>query len=62
VADDVVQHPPPRARLLVCAQCGSVSGLRADGWRGYRIDDPELDEQPDLGFFCPTCALREFGA
>ena len=55
----------PRAtdvNLLVCVQCGSLSGLYARGWRGYRTDDPELDPEPTLAFFCPTCAAREFDA
>lgn len=31
------------------------------GWRGYRTDDPELDEPPELAFYCPPCAVAEFG-
>ncbi len=31
------------------------------GWRGYRIDDPEDGDLPEIGFFCPDCAYREFG-
>ena len=38
-----------------------VSSAFASGWRAYRIDDPELDERPQLGFYCPSCARREFG-
>jgi hypothetical protein len=62
MAGDVVEHPPLKARLLICAQCGCLSGLHAAGWRGYRVDDPEdEDVRPEIGFFCPTCASREFG-
>lgn len=62
MADDVVEHPPLKARLLVCAECGCVSGVQAARWRGYRADDPESDEEPTLGWFYPSCAEREFGA
>ena len=31
------------------------------GWRGYRIEDPEEGDLPEIGFFCPDCAFREFG-
>ena len=31
------------------------------GWRAYRIDDPEDGDTPEIGFFCPDCADREFG-
>jgi hypothetical protein len=48
--------------LLRCVQCGSISGLYAAGWRGYRTDDPDTDEEPALAFFCPTCSAREFDA
>jgi hypothetical protein len=49
------------ARVVACAECGCLSGLRWAGWRAHRIDDPELDEPPALAFFCPACADREFG-
>ena len=45
-----------------CVQCGCASGLYAIGWRGYLAVDPELGESPELAFFCPTCAEREFDA
>jgi hypothetical protein len=31
----------------------------ASGWYAFRTDLPE--EAPDLAFFCPECAWREFG-
>ena len=46
--------------LLRCAECGSLSGLYARGWRACRIDDPDLEEPPALAFFCPACSSREF--
>jgi hypothetical protein len=47
---------------LSCVECGVGSPDGARGWRGCRIDEPELDEPPALAFFCPDCAEREFGA
>jgi hypothetical protein len=46
---------------LRCVQCGCRSGLYAIGWRGYRTDDPEREEPPAIGFFCPMCSESEFG-
>ena len=50
------------AQILRCAECGRV-WLPSDGdrWRALRIDDPTTGEPPELGFFCPDCAEREFG-
>ncbi|MGN6796896.1 MAG: hypothetical protein ACTHKS_01970 [Gaiellaceae bacterium] len=44
-----------------CAECGISSGLYWYGWRAVRTDDPELDESPSLAFYCPACAMVEFG-
>jgi len=46
--------------VLVCAECGRTDDGKAAGWRGYREDLPDEDEQPSLAFFCPSCAAREF--
>jgi hypothetical protein len=32
--------------VLVCAECGCSDDERAAGWRGYREDLPDEDEQP----------------
>jgi hypothetical protein len=37
------------------------SGLYWQGWRAYRVDDPETVEPPAVAFFCQACAEREFG-
>ena len=47
--------------VLACVECPRVSSATAKGWRGYRTDDPELEEPPKLSFYCPDCARREFG-
>jgi hypothetical protein len=44
-----------------CAECPRVSSRFATGWKAYRVDDPELDEEPSLAFYCRECARREFG-
>jgi hypothetical protein len=46
-----------------CQECGTVADGQARGWRAYRCDlghEYELDE-PELVFYCPACAEREFG-
>lgn len=46
----------------ICVECGRRSDVLWTGWRGYRVDDPETDSRPELGFYCPDCAAREFGS
>jgi hypothetical protein len=48
-------------RSMHCEECGVRATGSASGWRGYRIDDPEEGDPPEIGFFCPDCAYREFG-
>jgi hypothetical protein len=64
MAESAEQRQPHAAKvnLLSCAQCGAISGLSASGWRGCRTDDPELDLEPALAFFCPACSASEFDA
>jgi hypothetical protein len=50
-----------RAASVHCAECKCSSGLYWQGWRAYRVDDPETDEPPAVAFFCQACAEREFG-
>jgi hypothetical protein len=46
---------------FVCAECGR-EGYDIVGWITERVDDPtDDDERPEIGFFCPVCAAREFG-
>ena len=47
--------------VLACAECPRVSSFSARGWKAFRSDDPEVDEDPRLSFYCPECAEREFG-
>jgi hypothetical protein len=43
-----------------CIECGVRVDDRAEGWRGYRIDEPEREDMPLIGFYCPACPEREF--
>lgn len=59
---------PPRVVALdepidsvACIECGSVSDSSWSGWRACRTEDPEGIEGPEISFFCPECANREFG-
>jgi hypothetical protein len=47
--------------IPTCAECGAV-WLPADEerWRAYLGSD-DLDEPPEVAFYCPDCAEREFG-
>ena len=44
-----------------CVECRAEPDGEARGWRGLRVDDPEEGDEPELGFYCPSCAEREFG-
>ena len=44
-----------------CVECGRLSGPYWIRWRAYRVDDPELEEAPEIAFYCASCADREFG-
>jgi hypothetical protein len=47
---------------VVCIECGTQSASPSDrGWRAYRCDNSENDEPPTLAFYCPRCAVAEFG-
>jgi hypothetical protein len=47
------------ALIRECAEC-EIPWLPADEsrWQAYLTDD----QPPELGFYCPSCADREFGA
>jgi hypothetical protein len=47
------------ALIAECAECGRLR-LPGDGerWFAYLTDG----EPPELAFFCPECAEREFGS
>ena len=45
---------------LVCEECRARSDARALGWRGYLVDRDD-DGEDEVVFYCPRCAVREFG-
>src|SRR5688500_4879569 len=47
--------------LMRCTECEAVPTDAACGGIGLRADDPEEADPPQLAFYCPTCAEREFG-
>jgi hypothetical protein len=47
--------------FATCAQCGCISSPHWVDWGAYRVDEPDSDDPPELAFFCPSCAAREFG-
>ena len=55
----VIEEQP---RPLRCVECGRTTPADARGWRAFRADDPRDDAEPELAFFCPACAEREFGS
>ncbi len=49
-------------RVIVCVECRAASATPSvRGWRGFRVEDVELGEPPELAFYCPSCAVSELG-
>jgi hypothetical protein len=46
---------------MECVECGVTADDHAEGWRGYRTDEPDTNDSPEVAFYCPSCAEREFG-
>jgi hypothetical protein len=48
--------------VLVCEECGMAGVGVSRGWRAYRADDLEDEnDEPEVLFLCPDCSEREFG-
>jgi hypothetical protein len=47
---------------LWCQECGRPSNPEAKGWRLYRTEVPEEDDEPALAAYCAVCAYVEFGS
>jgi hypothetical protein len=65
VADELARRLGPR-RLnpvpwLRCSECGRWSDNEAPGWRAVRAGEADIEVRPEVFFFCPDCAEREFG-
>jgi hypothetical protein len=46
---------------VICEECGREASGQARGWRCYLAEYLASDGNGDLVFYCPECALREFG-
>jgi hypothetical protein len=45
-----------------CTECEAIwLPANDDRWRAYLGCDEDLDEPPEVGFYCPACAERELG-
>ena len=54
-------RPEQQANVAQCVECGVLSGPHWAGWCAYRLDDLDTNKPTELGFYCPSCAGREFG-
>jgi hypothetical protein len=43
-----------------CEECRAEATGLAEGWRGLRTDIPDEGDEPEVAFYCPECAEREF--
>jgi hypothetical protein len=46
---------------LRCVECCAPAVGAARGWRAYRVDLDEEDDEPAIALYCPACAERELG-
>jgi hypothetical protein len=64
-ADEVARGLNPRAAevlgRLTCAECGALSTFDARGWIAIRAGEADIDDTPEVFFFCPDRAERGFG-
>jgi hypothetical protein len=48
-------------QTLECEECRCQSDEESHGWFALLGYDPREEDEPIVGFYCPACALREFG-
>jgi hypothetical protein len=48
------------AVVLICEECGALAEEEATGWAAL-LSHELFAELPELAFYCPECAFREFG-
>lgn len=46
---------------MTCVECGRVATETARGWRAYLVESEEDATRDESVFYCPDCAIREFG-
>jgi hypothetical protein len=57
----MTDEPTTEVRELVCVECEVTTAVDPVGWVAFRVDlDP--GDEPELAFYCPTCAKREFSS
>jgi hypothetical protein len=63
-ADELARLGPRRptpAPWLHCTECGKWSDDEARGWRAVLAGETDIEDTPEVFFFCPDCAKRESG-
>jgi hypothetical protein len=46
---------------LICVECRRAAEHKAGRWRAYLIESDDANEEDEVLFYCPRCAVREFG-
>jgi hypothetical protein len=46
--------------MLECLECGCSSDEQAKAGTAFLAEDPNGEESPFVGVFCPVCAASEF--
>jgi hypothetical protein len=52
--------PPPPTFVLSCAECDEISTAGV-GWEAELATDADLEDDNEIGIYCPTCRNKEFG-
>jgi hypothetical protein len=53
-------HSRSLTQPIICVECRRSSSGSWEHWRACRTDLPDTDDPPEVAFYCPTCAAREF--
>jgi hypothetical protein len=63
-ADELARRLGPRRRSPVpwlhCTECSRWSDDDARGWRAVLAGVADVEDTPEVFFFCPDCFEREF--
>ena len=54
----IVSVPPAE---LVCVECRRRADAQARGWQAHLVESDDNEDEDEVVFFCPACAVREFG-
>ena len=47
--------------MIRCRECGRLPFEKAQRWRAYRVTSAWPYDDPEVVFYCPACAIEEFG-